>query len=693
MEVLPWVQKWLQNKSTKKDSRGPVYYFKKDPAYYADKIMFVDSLTTAENMLHFACQRSLSHIGFDTEFRYDRPGVLINNNKTKNDPLSICPLLLSLAMVEPSDNDQGRIYSFVVDLRKPELFPVLEELLGLSVCFCGHYTKAEIFCLLKLGLTEPGILWDTFIFEKAQCLGRFNPKYKLKNVTEEAERIQIEEEAKEAQNFGNSLVATCQRYGVTYRMATNKKRLQKSFLEHPDNAAFTEEQVEYSAEDAVAAAKLYPLQIQSATQKGLLKHCMTVEMPWVITNARIEWAGVRIDANKRREIIASITPVKNNLDNLIAEKYGIKNIKSHKQLEQYFGKAGILEIFRRDGKISFEKETLKENRQLHPLIPLLREARRCADILANKILSPELEGVDGRIRSDHKQLGTDTGRQSTTLPNIMGVDRMIRPLIIPDDGNGIGEVDWSQVEVGVAAAVYVDDELIRMFNSGDVYSAMAQNFFKDELPEDDWCIPGSEFKHKYKKLRNQMKTCTLGMIYGITPIGLAPKLGTTVGVAKMLRKRFMDMFPQLQSGLHRTEQFGAIRGYVSTMTGLKRYRGKTGASDSWERNWMTNHPVQGSAAVVFKAAGNRLDKLYRRYDARIIIPVHDAFIFEAPLENLEEVANLTERVMCDTLQEYFPKLQPKAEVNITRPDCWNKEGNTDDLDKWIEKLKQYVVNE
>ncbi len=685
MKLLPWIEERLQKVRLATEVRRLEYGLRKDPGYYTETPNFIDSLNGAHAMLEFALQRPLSHIGFDTEFRYDSPGV-IKKKKIKYDPQTIRPLLLSLAMVEPLDTGQGCIYSFVVDLRKPELLPVLGDLFRLPVCFCGHYAKAEIFCMLKLGLTEPSILWDTCIFEKALCLGQYNHKYKLKNVTDDAERIQIKEEAKEIQNFGNSLVATCQRYGVAHRMGADKERLQKSFLDHPENTAFSQEQIEYSAEDAVAAAKLYPLQVHDAVRKGLLPHCQTVEMPWVITNARIEWVGVRIDKGKCEDIIAKITPVKDNLEKYISSKYGLKNTESHKQLKQFFERTGILEKFRRNGEIKFDKDILKENTGLHSSIPFIRAARRASDILSNTKLLQEFIGAGGRARSDHKQLGTDTGRQTTILPNIMGVDRMSRPIIIPDDGNGIGEVDWSQVEVGVAAAVYGDEALVSMFNSGDVYSAMAQNFFKDELPEDDRCIPGKEFKKKHKELRNQMKTCTLGMIYGLTPIGLAPKLGTTINKAKKLQNRFMSMFPVLQSALNQTIQSGAIRGYVATMTGLRRYRGRTGATDSWERNWMANHPVQGSAAVVFKAAGNRLDKLYMQYGARIIIPLHDAFIFEVPLEHLKVVADLTERVMCETLQKYFPVLRPKADVNIDRPDCWNKDGVCDELDQWIKKF-------
>ena len=119
------------------------------------------------------------------------------------------------------------------------------------------------------------------------------------------------------------------------------------------------------------------------------------------------------------------------------------------------------------------------------------------------------------------------------------------------------------------------------------------------------------------------------------------------------------------------------------MSGLRCYRARTGQASTWERNWLANLPVQGSAAVVFKAAGNRLDRLYRQYGARLLIPLHDAFIFEAPLDVLEEVAQLTKRVMCETVQEYFPELRPQAEVNIKRPDCWNKKGDANALTRWL----------
>jgi DNA polymerase-1 len=87
--------------------------------------------------------------------------------------------------------------------------------------------------------------------------------------------------------------------------------------------------------------------------------------------------------------------------------------------------------------------------------------------------------------------------------------------------------------------------------------------------------------------------------------------------------------------------------------------------------------------VTFKAAFSP-DRLYRRHDAWLIVPNHDAFVFEAPLDRVEEVARLTERVMCETVREYFPQLRPRAEVNIKHPECWNKDGHHDSVQKCLD---------
>ena len=409
-----------------------------------------------------------------------------------------------------------------------------------------------------------------------------------------------------------------------------------------------------------------------------------MELPWTATNARIVWNGVRVDAGAARRVREACDRHAAALGPQLAD-LGVTKPRSHAQLQRLFGRLGLIELFRRGGKLSFNREHLDEFHDHHPAIALVRAARRVADLRDDKLLTGEFVGADGRVHPDHRQLGTDTGRQSCRWPNVTGLGKVFRPLIVPDPGRGLGEVDWSQIEVGIAAAVYRDEALVAKFNSGDVYSAMAQDFYGDRLGAEDRSLPGAEFKRKHKTLRDLMKTCTLGIIYGLTPHGLALRLKTSKAEAAALQARFMAMFPALQRALHEATDLGAIRGYATTASGLRRHRaaGSSRAS-SWERNWLTNHPVQGSAAVVFKAAGNRLDRLYRRYGAWIVVPMHDAFVFESPIEALPEVADLTATVMRQVVREYFPELDAQVEVNADHPECWNKDGHTDSLERWMD---------
>ncbi len=682
MELLPGWRELLDNAGADERPQSAQFVVPLSPAYFSEQTFLVNDADQARQMVELAYQRPVALVGIDTEYKNDRLSVAVGKGKEWTDPRSIHPLLLSLAMVE---HDEGCmcVYRFVVDLRCPEVLPHVQEVLRLPVRFVGHFLQAELFCLWQLELEPPDQLWDTWVCEKALSLGVYHAGYRTGSQATEAEQIQAKEdvEAEKASYF--SLLGTCRRYGVEHPFSGDKNRLQKSFLTHPDGNPFTQEQIEYSAADAVAAAQLYLPQVQAAATHGVLSHLETVEMPWVTTNAGVIWHGARISPEKRDQVQTACAKHEPVLRAKLGE-LGIKNPRSHSDLKQFFESRGRLDAFRRRGKCSFDKDQLRRVAHLDPAIKVIRAARRVLDLQGDPIMRKDLIGVDGRMHPDHRQLGAETGRQTSRWPNVLGLDRVLRPMIVPDPGRAIGEVDLSQIEVGIAAAVYHDESLVEMFNTGDVYSAMAQEFHANALTPEDRGLSGADFKRKHAKLRNEMKTCTLGIIYGLTPHGLATYLDTNHIKAKSLQDRFMGLFPVLKQALTDASNYGPIRGYATTNSGLRRRRINTGAASQWERNWMTNHPVQGSAAVVFKAAGNRLSRLYRRHDAWIIVPFHDAFIFEVPEKALDEIAELTARVMRDTVQEYFPRLKPQVEMNTSRPDCWNKDGKADAFKKWLE---------
>lgn len=256
--------------------------------------------------------------------------------------------------------------------------------------------------------------------------------------------------------------------------------------------------------------------------------------------------------------------------------------------------------------------------------------------------------------------------------------------MVPDAGCGIGEADYAQIEVGVAAAVYGDANLVRMFNAGDVYSAMAAAFFAAELPPGDRTLDPAEFKARHPDLRARMKVCTLGVIYGLGSRSLAARLNVPEARAKDFTARFFALFPALHRALEDGPRNAELRGCVADVSGLRRHRVGAGPMSSWEKNWVRNHPVQGAAAAVFKDAGNALDRVYGGCGARLIVPLHDAFVFEAPLGDLGAVAAATERVMIDAVRVWFPELQPRVAVNVSHPWCWNKDGRADSVDRWVE---------
>ena len=270
------------------------------------------------------------------------------------------------------------------------------------------------------------------------------------------------------------------------------------------------------ASDAIAAAQLYPVQVLMAMSQGILNHLITVEMPWVITSANMSWSGAKIDQDKCQEVRVGC---ERHLETLMPKlrEWGIDNVRSPNQLEAFFKKVGLQHLFRRKGRRCFEKDLLAQFEDRHEAIPLIRAAKHCLKWQDDKLVTGEFLGQDGRIHPEFRSLGAETGRTTSTHPNIIGIGRVFRPLVIPEPGYGIGEVDLSQIEVGIAAAIYNDERLIEMFNSEDVYVEMAKDVFREDLTDNDQRMSAKEFKRRHGKLRDQMKVCRLGLTYGMTP--------------------------------------------------------------------------------------------------------------------------------------------------------------------------------
>jgi DNA polymerase-1 len=666
--------------------QGPApFALPRDPKFFRGQPVLVNDVPKARAMVELAYQRPVGWVGLGLGHGWCRPGVPVGDGRVGNDPRSIRPLLLGVALAEADERgDNVTLYPFAIDLRVEGLDGFLRRLLRLTVPFVVHDARNVLFALFRMGLPVPDQFWDSWIHEKAAHLGRQHGRYRLQPGADVAEQAQAHAEAEKEEAEFYSLRMACLRHGVAYPLGCDADRIVASFAAISGGEPCSADQNFLVIGDAVAAAALYPRQVNAAGRNGLLGHLQTVEMPWTVTNARMIWDGVRVDAEKCRMVEASCHRHLGALTPALVS-FGVTNVRSHRQLEAHFTNLGLADLFRARGGFGFDRHQLADFQGRHPSIPLIRAALHATDLLHDKVLTGAFVGEDGRVHPEHRQLGASTGRQSCRYPNVAGLGRVFRPLVVPEPGFGIGEVDLCQIEVGVAAAAYGDARLVELFNGGDVYSRMAREFYGGQMSREDLVLDDYDFKKAHSGLRNRMKACTLGLIYGMTPLGLSRQLGISIKEAEMLQASFLGMLPDLAHAVDESAQAAAQRGYATAVSGLRRYRGaEAGQVRPWERNWMINFAVQASAAIAFKAAGNRLGRLLQPYEGRLIIPMHDAFVFEAPLGALDEAARLVRSELCNAVTNFWPCLRPNAETNIEHPECWNKDGHAGSIERWME---------
>jgi DNA polymerase-1 len=671
---------WAERISAYRKNAQPAWPPPLATAPLAGRVTFVDTIDPGRRLVQAAHELPLACIGLDSEFRY-REQVPLGLPRGKDwwDIRTRQPFCLALALLS-----EGRVMAFVVDLRVRELWLLVREVLDLPVPFVCHFAPAELFTLWTLGLREPRTLWDTYLAEKALALGRCRQRARARRAADDQEAAQWSAQAKQDEEDRLRLDHVAARYGLPGRPAAAKEALQSSFLSKPLEAPLTAEEIAYCAEDARTALAIREPQRIACDRAGLTETLDRVVMPWNVTAAEIAWTGVRFDEAKCRLLREGAGRARQQLTAELAA-YGVSNPGSSVDLDRFLRANGLAGQFlpTKTGRLSTRDKVLKEREGLHAALPLVRRWRKLGQLISDPAVNGLIKAADGRVHAEFWVLGSDTGRTQSSCPNLMGIGRVFRPLVRATEGYGIGEVDLAQIEVGIAAAVFRDADLVHAFNQGDVYVALAKSIFAAQLTAEDLTLDPKEFKRKHKRLRDQTKPLVLGIIYGKTVEGIARELKIALAEARSLWEAFRGRYPTICQRMEAARVQSARRGYAY-MSGLRRFRAGMAQATAREGRELGNAYVQGTAALVFFDAGNRLRRLYRGYQARLVIPVHDAFVFEAPLGVFSEVAELTRRVLVQTAQEWFPELQPRAEPNISQPGCWNHEGHADSVERFLE---------
>jgi len=397
-----------------------------------------------------------------------------------------------------------------------------------------------------------------------------------------------------------------------------------------------------------------------------------VEIPLVSVLARMERNGILVDtqvlARQGIELRKELEIIEADLMEMAGEPF---NPSSPKQVAQIlFDKLGLPVIERTKTGPSTSARVLAELAVHHPLPGKLIAYRELKKLLTTYIdqLPKAVNPKTGRIHTTFHQTSTATGRLSSSEPNLQNipvrteVGGRIRRVFIAPPGGLLISADYSQIELRLLAHFSEDERLIAAFENGeDLHRLTASHLFG---------IPKEKIDSRQ---RNAAKRINFGIIYGISPYGLARDLGITQTEAKGYIDRFFNAYPKTKEYIDRLVELATERGYAETLLGRRRPLTHLSSRNVPQRNFdrrnAVNTPIQGSAADLIKLAMIRIDRLIEdgELPAKMLLQIHDELIFEAAEAECEEVGKTIRDEMENVLSLRLP-----LEVKITIGKNWEE---------------------
>lgn len=396
--------------------------------------------------------------------------------------------------------------------------------------------------------------------------------------------------------------------------------------------------------------------LEANQQTALLKE---LELPLAMILGEMEYTGVEIDQTQlntmQKELKARLDTMEQEIHELAGETF---NLNSPKQLGPIlFEKLGLPVIKKTKTGYSTSADVLEQLKNEHPIIPKLLMYRQLG-----KLQSTYIEGLlkvvhaDGKIHTRFNQALTQTGRLSSTDPNMQNIPirleegKKIRKAFIPSKDNWvIFAADYSQIELRVLADIAKDEKLVQAFRDDmDIHTRTAMDVFHVEADQVD------------SNMRRQAKAVNFGIVYGISDYGLSQNLGITRKEAKAFIDRYFESYPGVKEYMEEIVRDAKQNGYVTTLMHRRRYLPDITSRNfnlrSFAERTAMNTPIQGSAADIIKKAMIDLEFAIKDkgLKATMLLQVHDELILEAPVEEVETLKQLVPEVMEQTVELSVP---------------------------------------
>ncbi len=420
---------------------------------------------------------------------------------------------------------------------------------------------------------------------------------------------------------------------------------------------------EYSGEDADVAFRLCEHLEPQLAESGLVTLYNDLEIPLIEVLGEMEFNGVRLDVPLLTRLSAEMDTQLQNIEQEIHELAGRSfNIASPRQLRQVLFDELKLPSQRRTGvtgEASTDQDTLERLAGQGHALPLrILEHRQIAKLKGTYVdaLPALVNPRTGRVHASFNQTVAATGRLSSSDPNLQNIPvrreqgRQVRQAFIPQEGWQLLTADYSQVELRLLAHFSGEEALQNAFSADlDIHAAVAAQVFgvtEDAVTAD---------------MRRAAKTINFGVIYGISRHGLAPRLGISLDEAAKFIDAFFARYPKVAR--YHTELLEKCREnrYVSTTLGRRREITGIRADSSYQQRNQPereaiNMEIQGSAADLIKMAMLNIHRRLHaeRRKARMLLQIHDELVFEAPPEELQDIAKLVAHEMTTALPFNVP---------------------------------------
>ena len=405
-----------------------------------------------------------------------------------------------------------------------------------------------------------------------------------------------------------------------------------------------EEAGPYAAEDADITLRLHETLWPKVEAEEQLKSVFEdIEMPLVPVLARIERAGVKVDAKMLAEHSARLAERMAQAESDAHAAAGHPfNLGSPKQIQAIlFEELGLPVIAKTPkGQPSTAESVLQELAHEHQLPKLILEHRELSKLKSTytDALPLCIDAGTGRVHTSYRQAIAATGRLSSSDPNLQNIPvrseegRRIRQAFVAPEGHTLLAADYSQIELRIMAHLSSDEGLLRAFEAGaDIHSATAAEVFGTggEVSADE---------------RRSAKAINFGLIYGMSAFGLARQLGIERAQAQNYVDLYFARYPGVKDYMDAIRAEAHDRGYVETVFGRRLYLPEINSRNAQRRQYAErtaiNAPMQGSAADIIKRAMLSLDGWMQKDNPplRMIMQVHDELVFEVRDEFVDEAS-------------------------------------------------------